>query len=63
MNRIAPEIAQKIAVLLQNRDVDARPGQQKAKHHARRSAARDTACCPVLLCHGRPPIIAAACSQ
>ena len=40
MNRIAAEIAIEIRVLLQNDDVDSSAGEEKARHHSRRSAAR-----------------------
>src|SRR4029079_11770538 len=41
MNRVAAEVAQKILVLLEHDDVDARTRQQEAKHHPGRPAARD----------------------
>jgi hypothetical protein len=33
MNRVTTEIAQKIAVLLQDRDANPRPGEKKPEHH------------------------------
>ena len=43
MNRIATKVAQKIGVLLKNRDLDARAREQKAEHHAGRPSAYDAA--------------------
>jgi hypothetical protein len=43
MNGIASKIAQKIAVLLENDDVDAGAREQKAKHEPTRPAADDAA--------------------
>lgn len=43
MNRIAAEIAIEIRVLLQNDDVNSGSGEEKARHHSRRSAADNKA--------------------
>jgi len=43
VNGVAPKIAQKIGVFLQNNDVDAGARQQKAQHHSRRPAAGNSA--------------------
>ena len=43
MHGVAAEIAQEIAVLFEDDDVDAGPREQHAEHHAGRSAARDAA--------------------
>jgi hypothetical protein len=43
MNGVAAEVAQEIGMLLENHDIDSRPCKQKAKHHASRPAARNTA--------------------
>jgi hypothetical protein len=45
MNGVAAEVAQKVGVLLQDDNIDAGTGQEKAKHHARRPAAGDAALC------------------
>ena len=41
MNRVAAKVAQKIRVLLEHDDFDARARQQKAEHHSRRPTAGD----------------------
>ena len=43
MDGVAAKIAQEIGVLFQHDDVDAGARQQKAEHHAGRSAAGDAA--------------------
>jgi hypothetical protein len=42
MNRIAPEVAQEIGMLLQNQDFDSGPCQQIAQHYPGGTAAGDT---------------------
>ena len=39
MDRVAAEIAQKIGVLLENKDIDSRPRQEVSEHHPGRAAA------------------------
>ena len=41
VDRVAPEIAQEVRVLLQHGHLDAGPRQQQPQHDARRSSARD----------------------
>ena len=43
VDRVAAEVAQEVAVLLQHHDVDTGPCQQVAEHHPGRSATRDDA--------------------
>jgi hypothetical protein len=43
MNCVAPEIAQKVRVLLEHNNLDAGASQQKAQHHAGRPSADDAA--------------------
>jgi len=43
MNGVAPKVAQKVSVLFEDDDLDARARQQKAEHHSGRPAADDTA--------------------
>ena len=43
MNRVAAEVTQEVGVLLQHGDLDARPCEQEAQHHARGPAADDDA--------------------
>ena len=43
VDRVAAEIAKEVGVLLQHRDLDAGTRQQKAEHHAGRTAAGDAA--------------------
>jgi len=43
MDGVAAEIAQEVAVLLEDDGLDAGARQQKAQHHARRAAAHDAA--------------------
>jgi hypothetical protein len=40
---VPAEVAQEVAVLLKDCDVDACPGEQKAENHAGRAAADDSA--------------------
>src|SRR5262245_17362964 len=47
---VATKVSQEVGVLLQHDDVDARPREQQAEHHARRSATRDTDLVSVHLC-------------
>ena len=55
MHRIAPEIPQKVSVLFENQDGDAGPGQEKAQHHAGRTAAGDAAAhCDLARFHRSP---------
>jgi hypothetical protein len=48
MNRIAPEIAKKIRVLLQYENLNAAPREEQAQHHSRRPSADDAAGCSEL---------------
>jgi len=41
MDRIAAKIAQEIAMLLDDGDIDPRPRQKQTEHHARRPTADD----------------------
>jgi hypothetical protein len=41
MDRVAAEIAQKIGVLLENKDIDPRPRQEVSQRHSGRAAASD----------------------
>ncbi|HEY6342238.1 MAG TPA: hypothetical protein VIY49_12155 [Bryobacteraceae bacterium] len=43
MNGVAAEIAQKIRVFLEHGHGDSGTGQEKTKHHTRRSATHDAA--------------------
>lgn len=43
VDRVAPEVAQKIGVLFENDDFDSRAREQKPQHHSRRTTARDAA--------------------
>jgi hypothetical protein len=43
MDRVATKVPQKVGVLFQHHDVDARPRQQQSQHHSCRAAAGDTA--------------------
>ena len=57
MDRVAAEIAQEIAVLLQHDDIDAGARQQEAEHHPGRPAAGDAALRGERLCgHGSCPM-------
>ena len=44
VDRVAPEIPEKIAMLLEYDDVDARPRQQESEDHPRGAAAHNAAC-------------------
>jgi hypothetical protein len=46
VNHVAAEIAEKIGMLFQNENVDARPGEKHPKQHSRRPAPNDTATGP-----------------
>jgi hypothetical protein len=53
MNGVAAEVAQEVAVLFQDKHLDASPSQQVAGHQAGRSAARDKYCSVLGFdCHG-----------
>lgn len=43
MQRVSPEVAEKVVVLFQNDDGDPRTRQEQTQHHACRSAARNAA--------------------
>ena len=43
MDRVAAEIPEEVAVLLEHDNVDSRPSEQEAEHHPRGAAARDAA--------------------
>ena len=50
MKRVAAEVAQEIGMLLQDDNLDSGACEQKSKHHAGWTPARDTTTDPELLC-------------
>lgn len=54
MHRVTAKIAEKVTVLLQQGDLDTRPGQQQPEHHPGRPAANHHTGC--LVGHESPEI-------
>jgi hypothetical protein len=49
MDRIPPKIAQEIGMLFKDERTDARPGEQKARHHTGRSSTNDAQVVAILV--------------
>jgi hypothetical protein len=54
VHRVTPEVTQEVSVLVQDGNLDTRPGQQQGQNHSGRPAAHHATRCPL---RHRPPVL------